>query len=253
MTIISHYARSIAPVIPEVSSKKPKLRLWVVEGPAGSGKSTLIKHLIETTAADIGPQELAIDLPRPRDYGATGAQVSQLRDHARIIQLVSIFEYTKDLPLRAVEPIVIDRWLLSQWVYGTIRKTYPVTADLAETLCLLVTRGLFTLESSLCEYVSRGGLGPDSDALYPIVELEFLLVHPNIVELKKRRDSNPSRQYPFDYLTEHALYTIVRDSLPMLFLRLLEKGLFPEWTLGITCITEETALSELLTVLERQV
>lgn len=251
--IISHYAKSIASAVPEISSRKPKLRLWIVEGPAGSGKSTLIKKLIESQAADVGPTELALDIPRPRDYGATGAQVSQLRDHARIIQMVSVFEQTIHQPISAVEPVVIDRWLLSQWVYGMIRGTYPKEADLAETLILLVTRGLFSLESSLCEYVSRGGLGPSWEAFYPIVHLEFLLVCPSIGELKRRRESVPERGFPFDYITEHALYTVIKDQLPALFLTLLQKGLFPEWTLGITCITEETALSELLTVLERQV
>lgn len=89
----------------------------IVEGPAGSGKSTLVAHLEQ----DMGAVKIARSLP-VRDPSALEAALGSWRNDILKIQ---------DALVVRNKLAVIDRLVFSQWVYGSLRakkSTPPGTA-----------------------------------------------------------------------------------------------------------------------------
>lgn len=99
-----------------------EVRLIVLEGPAGAGKSfmtKMLKRTVEGACFPYYPYRVRIDRPRTYD-GAWGIQLSMAKDAMAYIGALNAIERSSHQ-----KPVVlIDRFVVSQWVYGTIRNGY---------------------------------------------------------------------------------------------------------------------------------
>lgn len=94
--------------------------LIVIEGPAGSGKSTLIERVV--TQGLVHRPHFICEIPRPRKYeGMTGVLLAQLKDYANALGFLANVEHITHGELEA-KPTIVDRWVVSQFVYETIRR-----------------------------------------------------------------------------------------------------------------------------------
>lgn len=87
-------------------------RAIIFEGPAGSGKSTLIKNFTELSTVPLCHDELP-EIDRPRAYlGQNGLWHAQLKDHRSTMHM---------LMAPSDQVSLIDRWVVSQQIYDHIR------------------------------------------------------------------------------------------------------------------------------------
>lgn len=177
--------------------------LNVLEGPAGSGKSTLIQKI------DLwSPVPQITQLPRPRSYdGIEGIRLSQLKDAASVI---SIAYQEPNIPL------VLDRWLISQWVYGTMRQG-QTDLDPRVGLALIengISRIILEVEDRLTRSFQVG------KPVIVTVSPTFIILIPSVLRLKMNRaqvnETGKLREYPFDPEQEIRLYQEAADLLKIL-------------------------------------
>lgn len=172
--------------------------LFVVEGPAGAGKSRLIRDLSDLWQPVLHPATL----PRPRSYeGEEGIKLSQMKD-----ALASIAVAYEEPNV----PLVLDRWMISQWVYGTIRsgETY-LSATQGSSLIRL---GVQRLISEVEERFSRTYR---TKQCLVSVSLNFYLMLPAAHLLKSNRRLT-QKEYPFPPDQEIDLYKQAFQYLLML-------------------------------------
>lgn len=164
-------------------------QIFIIEGPAGSGKSTLIEafrgdwlkfHLVKTARTG---------LSIPRDFGLeSGAALSQYKDFMNLSEAITVPE----------ENVVIDRCFVSQGVYHCLRtnnqsgfKKYfeELSSHLATSAMMLAL-----------DYSHRSF---EVVADIPRIHILFNLIP--TLELEKRRENHPGK-YPFDARNENSLY-----------------------------------------------
>jgi hypothetical protein len=167
----------------------------VIEGPAGCGKSTLIEKLEHKgVAASLMNWDETIQLERPRSYeGDFGVMHSQLKDIFSIQRALYTWASGED------KPIMIDRFLLSQWVYGTIRQGLRNLNQQWGTKIILGGADLIGL--SWDHFLSRLFVEPKSVGIY----LLYWILVPEPGLLADLR-ANSGKIYPYDPYQEAFLY-----------------------------------------------
>lgn len=165
-------------------------QIFIIEGPAGSGKSTLInsfredwlKFHLANTARNV--------LPIPRDFGPeSGASFSQYKDFMNLSEAITVPE----------EDVVIDRCFVSQGVYHSLRTNDQVGFK----------RYFQELPSHLATAATMLALDYSHRSFNTITEIPRLHILFNLIptlELNKRRESAGDRKYPFSALEENSLY-----------------------------------------------
>ena len=145
---------------------------------------------------------------RPRDYDSArsrdnGASLSMVKNHA---QLVDAFRtsYAQDHDV----PIILDRWALSQFVYGTIRTTVGWKV---ETLGDYWRSEIECLKSLYVQYDYRRTAGMPYTSKYPeLVPLELhpIIYLPDHYTFQKRR-ARCDKHYPFHPNDEWNFYDFI--------------------------------------------
>ncbi|KKL26931.1 hypothetical protein LCGC14_2390300, partial [marine sediment metagenome] len=118
-----------------INSMKNHLNILAIEGVQGAGKSTLIEKL----AGRIGNKfNLISDMERPRSFNKmdNGAGLSLITD---LLWYTSAVQDWFNLP--TAMPKLIDRFIISQWIYGKLRKginptrlTFVTSASLTSSI-----------------------------------------------------------------------------------------------------------------------
>lgn len=168
-----------------------KRTIYVVEGPAGSGKTRLIQALAERGIWT--PVEPIIDFERPRAFsGPEGVAYSLVKDH---ISMTSALMTPRDtIP-------VIDRWMLSQWVYGEIRRNELF--DLAHGYSQAFS-AMSSVNSIALELLYRQGKRM-ADIGSVVVYVHIFVLLPGLDLLKRNREK-AGRSFPYDPKTETHKY-----------------------------------------------
>ena len=177
-------------------TQNPICDIYIVEGPAGSGKTTFIQKLCSKQEGYVTPKEELEAFPKgnKRDFGVGSGLMAMMRDAAKISSVFPILYQHVDQPPK----IVIDRWLLSGYVYDTLRTWSPVTElteghFLKSDLMNRLTQGLATFNSLAREYRSRIGF---TRSIVPQFHFHFIVMNLNLETLLLRRGL-AERQFPF--------------------------------------------------------
>lgn len=152
--------------------------IYIVEGPAGSGKSTLIGHLSERS----GLRVAHFPVERPREYsGAINEALAIAKDVGAMAQALTF-----------PDGAIIDRWAVSSFVYSHIRQN--VEPDMAVFNRFMVT-SLEQKSLSKMSLVDRGVL--EAGITY---RLRWILVLPSPGDIRLRRMNaeREGRIYPYD-------------------------------------------------------
>lgn len=160
--------------------------ILIVEGPAGSGKTTLIKELSTRGFASIS-SSLGVRAPDP----GTVIMASAINDWSKVVQAVhsdAVF-------------VAIDRLVLSQQIYGHIRAnlngpTWPEPSILYGRVLSMFSDVQTDMKLRLL----------NTSYHLPPVDINFLFVLPTFNELVARR-GNQTKPYPFDVELEYSFYT----------------------------------------------
>lgn len=164
--------------------------IYVMEGPAGCGKSTMIKSLQEQFLWK--PPAEHIKFERPRAYLAeTGIVLSQVKDYLSMLSAL--------IDMSGV-PLVLDRWGMSQWVYGSIRS--GVTPGISTGLGILVST-IRTVQAGYREFLYRSGSGFQD--LKISLDLRFVVLLPSVEILNQNR-SSCGKEYPYHPQVELRCY-----------------------------------------------
>ncbi len=165
--------------------------IFVLEGPAGSGKSTLIKSI--TGWAPIS--RLSISSNRRKYEGASGIEFSQLKDYAANLDICN---HVLKGPFKT---FVIDRWTMSQIVYGALRrKQVGLTYD---EIYRALALAMLNFSNQFRETLVRYGLDPVCYDFEPTVH--FIVLLPSLPLLLFNR-RNTSQEYPYDAASELSYY-----------------------------------------------
>lgn len=180
--------------------------LFVIEGPAGSGKTTLARKFSELYSAPI--VNAPVDLPRPRNYqGTNGEILAILKDLA--YNLESLTETDRG-------HMVLDRFAISSFVYGQLRaEDERNMRHNWEHPPIGVEGRLRRIVASTLSLVSEGleCLGARDIKVKPR-NYRWHILLPTLQELQLRRSNatfNDARVYPFIAERELAIYTWVAE------------------------------------------
>lgn len=177
-------------------------KIIVVEGPAGSGKSTLISRIIHEGRGVLLEPTMKFDRPRSYD-GIEGLTLSLAKDTMASIGIAGLhLGKMEDDPL----PIILDRWCLSQWVYGNIRRgKLPNQSDRHQTdECVRsIFSSLHTLDAVTRELALRAG---QHEYLQFPYEVHFVVLMPWLELLKSHRAKKPYGHYPYEAFYELEVY-----------------------------------------------
>ena len=188
-------------------------KVVIFEGPAGSGKSYLLDHMSERFDSDMYqfPHGKLPEIERPRSYpGLIGLMHSQLKDQRSMLHV-----------LMADEKLVfIDRWLLSQQVYDSIRQKNVKTDP--EALSYALTLAIFGINGMWQEHHGRMNLPAPKLEL----DLMFLVVTaPSTVTRSLRSGPEAGgRVYPYDADVETACYRSAAFTLSQLMFESINCG-----------------------------
>lgn len=177
--------------------------ILILEGAQGGGKSHLYNYLIKTYK-NIIPAKPVTAMLRPRSMVESsdgGAYLSILTDLDWF--LTAVKKATTNLDKKYV--YVIDRHVVSQWVYQNIGVT-PVSALDLERLWLgwlQVTREIFYQYKLRLPHYPTQGYHP---------QFHFAFYQPSLEELMQRRSHDISK-YPFDPRQELHRYSVARKTL----------------------------------------
>lgn len=176
--------------------------LYIIEGPAGSGKSSLINELIAQKRGFIRPVPFGtIARPRAYDFPDLGAGLSMAKDFLHLAEAIT-----------APGHVLMDRGFLSQVIYGAFRS--PDNGYLQTHAHELPMRIREIVDVVSSDYTFRSNQSQISTT--PIF-LGILL--PPWKELIDRREGHlrhhnlPANHYPFDALTEHQLYQLAAQMM----------------------------------------
>ncbi|MEK0324233.1 MAG: hypothetical protein QQN63_00885 [Nitrosopumilus sp.] len=155
------------------------MEAYAIEGPAGSGKTTIIKEVANKVKGEIWDPQLL----RPRDYGGPG--LSLVRDATQVQRML-----TADIP------VVFDRFWLSAWVYDQLRDkdgSYPsISVHLGH---------LWELLRWTKKYLQQRGFS----FVNVDTHLTYIFCMPDFSTLIKQR-SETGKEYPFSADSELAMY-----------------------------------------------
>ena len=179
----------------------------ILEGPAGSGKSTLASRIMEKLPEHHQIVKLPdpFELPRPRSYnGKAGINLSLQKDILHLSQ--GIIQWREEKLTQ-----VIDRFLISQWVYGSLRSDmYNLFSDVGFSLVqsgMMMARSIFVnLEF---REIERFAVPIE---VVPPITFTFLILLPKAEFLKRVRE-DLSREFPYEPEIECHLYTQAADLL----------------------------------------
>lgn len=158
-------------------------KIIIVEGPAGSGKSTLIHNWGDSIV------RISRGVSVSRDYGVSAPVTSMIKDHQMLIRAFGI---------ETDKPLVLDRFWFSQMVYETIRQGQRFDISKAEQYD-------FFIQSLAIEYSLRC---LQDERLHVSSAVVFVL--PDFDTIYYQRQ-NSSKEYPFDLGLEFALYRGLSD------------------------------------------
>lgn len=167
--------------------------LVVFEGPAGSGKTTLIKNQFDGKGFKYLQLRDKLNIDRPRSYdGTEGIRLAQIKDQVT----------TSDFIFEPHPACITDRWYLSQFVYGSIRKKMEATP---RDIIRLGMRDVLYQSQSAALRGAEPFLHQEHQAIKFVIRLVVFLPSPRV--LKFLRESAPvGREYPFDVQQEIDLY-----------------------------------------------
>jgi hypothetical protein len=171
-------------------------RMVVFEGPAGSGKTTLLNALMASRPQLLARPAVLPDFERPRAYvGREGRLLSQLKDFRTTLAIVSHEDTTA---------VLVDRWYVSQWVYGSIRNGRKRLVD--QEGRRLLKAAFYTARAAIVEKAARE-FSPEVPPTQ-ILSTLFLFAIPDLATLQWLRSGpqKQGRQYPYDPAIEIALY-----------------------------------------------
>lgn len=178
-------------------------RVLVLEGPAGSGKSFIGKRLEELKLGTYVKPPFDFHLDRPRGYeeGATGILRSEMKDFMALLSIIAAgrLDFGKFL--------IVDRFMVSQWVYGSIRAKMPPRE--LEMMKLLGST-FDMIETSLANYHARS-IGVDSRPT-EVFKFLFLFCLPSIDVISSYR-LQTDKKYPFPIDVELSNYMRAYESL----------------------------------------
>lgn len=170
-------------------------KVIVFEGPAGSGKTTALKAVMESEelSGKVATAELLPTFDRPRSYeGRDGVLLSQMKDYRTTLQLLSHV---------GPEAVIVDRWYISQWVYGTIRRN---EYDLNYYQGLwLIQNAFLTYEQAARELLTREW--PTKPVLTTPLDILFVFMLPDTPVLNYLR-SHADREFPYSPENECWMY-----------------------------------------------
>jgi len=188
----------------------PTIKIIAVDGPAGCGKSTIIQEVVDQGL--VRPVEYPV-ITRPRDYDTmrtqdNGSGLSMIKNHNQLISAFKTsFEHGHDVP------IILDRWALSQYVYGTLRQNLVGdTLDLKwhwknELNHTGLSLGIYLDRKYVSKLTVITEEQPDLE-IWPVIYLPEI----SIVKVRRAKKSKP---YPFDVDLEwHQYNEIVLAKLP---------------------------------------
>lgn len=171
--------------------KRNLKRIYVVEGPSGAGKTTFVSRLEAVTgASSIYPSWIQ----RPRSYDEGEGEV------------LAVCKDLASFGLAVVTPgdCILDRYAFSSFVYSGIRigeaeASEPRLKIILEESSRMLGSMIFSLEARGIE------VGPKQ---YNVIYL-FLL--PSMDEIKRRRENNAGRDYPYPLPQEYFFYQWLAD------------------------------------------
>jgi hypothetical protein len=169
------------------------MRLIVVEGPAGTGKTTLITQVEEKGWA-LRPSRF-VTFDRPREYtGLDGISLAYLRDISTTFGMFLNKHHGQCTT-------IADRWLMSQYVYESIRQRGGETSyTLARTL---ISTAVNNLQQLWREWRFRGAADTAHDLH---LRIHFLVMIPTLEQLLLTR-SSAKREFPYDPQLEITTFT----------------------------------------------
>lgn len=169
------------------------LHVVAIEGPAGAGKSTLVREL-EHRGYVLPPS----NYPRPREYiGIEGQRLSLLKDFNSLAFLLTT----------NAERVVLDRFILSAYIYEFIRQHRNAQPHEMNVESLIQS---FDDWSSILD-ASSSLLDSWCQRVTPIVGglVTWYIYMPPVEILWSRRNKaalEEGREFPFNAGQEHALY-----------------------------------------------
>lgn len=188
--------------------------LLIMEGPAGSGKSTLIKKLREPSSNFFIEPVNPLSFNRPRTYdGIDGLQLAQLKDGANVVNAL----YTRSTEL---DQIIIDRGFISAAVYGYIRATaLGREVSLPTSVAMMVSSLFVRLMQEFADAKVRNSCEMDLIEGHPLGEVTklcstFVVLVPSARVLRYTRAQAEAngRKYPYDVDTEVEAYTVAASA-----------------------------------------
>jgi len=193
------------------------IHVLAIEGPAGSGKSTLVRELVAR-----GYVQPPSDYPRPREYvGIEGQRLSLLKDYNSLA-----FIATSTAPR-----VVLDRFLLSAFIYEFIRANradpHPLKMDPAA-----LVEG-FECWASILDASSAllDSWGSNTARTGKVSWLVYVPADETLHARRLHASREEGREYPFEAAAEAALY---REA----FYQLKDKVCPPEgWTFDFQLVT----------------
>lgn len=180
---------------------KHPLKICIIEGPGGSGKSFLIDKMCKDRPDMFRVADMQIHLPRPRNYAthdlANGGFLSALKDYRNMIATVHAWRMES-------EPIYfVDRMIWSQLVYGSMR--------LGQSMGQKIKRGLMVgfdvLEAVAMDFLARSH--PDfvghEPEVFPAIRFLSVFNMPEVNVIDHRR-SLTNKEYFWKACHERQVY-----------------------------------------------
>lgn len=165
------------------------MKVIILEGPAGSGKSTLARTLHEELGI---PRVKPLKLPRVINSPEEGLAWSLGSDFLKAIEV---------LRHRNTDPtVVVDRWIISQWVYNQLR------IKQATRLTPRMTQPSFTMQViRLMDAVHEAWTFRDKEVGQVQTVLLWTLLLPSQERLRYQREKS-GKEYRADMYQERLLY-----------------------------------------------
>lgn len=174
--------------------------IYLVEGPAGSGKSTFIKTLSNMGLAHQVQLPVTLERPRAYDFDDNGVRLSSLKD------LLSLWTVLMEAPQS--NPSFVDRAFISQLVYGYIRSGNQNLLELSPSLL----RGQIQSFSAwiTLDKMYRGVSPQEDSTLY---SFHYVFYLPPLEVIKARRTHSTAKTYPYLAELELQLYLELAQTL----------------------------------------
>lgn len=185
-----------------------QFELTIFEGPAGSGKSTLIQQMVEKYPDFYSPVEPLIDLKKSRrrySNGVDGAIESMLKDE---VALVSFFQAKVSGQINTDQIGLVDRFLFSQLVYHHLREDKALPGQF---LFPILQQELVSLLSVYKKVRGRLFLSPYSPPK-KFLGVHFVFLLPTLSTLNRQRKQS-EKKYPYVARSEIMAYQAYVDEI----------------------------------------